>query len=527
MSDFVFQGEPPNITTATSFTEKNTTARTTNHTRYRPPHHRQQVTPPPPPVSPDNLVPTIDYNYDFLRYDDFQTRFPALPDWMEEVFRQQPSNNPQHHHDMLVDPNNKFIVLTCYVHSNSFSQNMGLEDCGGLTDRLLLLPLQLWMAHKSGRRLLIKYYKPWPLEEFLVPPPTTGGFEWRLPEGYLMDEWYQYGNRTRDQYKADRFHHWEMTFMRESHAQERVLFMNSNLLAIPMLKDNRMDTIIGASSEALWPAMFRRMFQPSPQTAQAIHAVTAQAQQQQPLLPGSYGAMHIRARWPDKRFKFAYKHQKWWRADKFGGAIDMTDPQTFQSIALLADHAVTCAARIMPDDNTARQVYVASDASEVITYLKNDSPLWADNKDANSIPEISFQPAGNHTNNTVYSKYDYDVPAWQVDAQKAKSIHIIARADYQIEPPHFDRNRWPSPSFALFVDLWIMAHAKCHSQGVGGFGRFGSVLSGSRRTCATRHRDYEGIVKSCATPAERKAWRAQHPEIVVDTWAITDKKNIT
>lgn len=258
--------------------------------------------------------------------------------------------------------------------------------------------------------------------------------------------------------------------------------------------------------------------------------------------------MHIRARWPDKRFKFAYKGAKWWRADKFGGAIDMQDPPTFRSVAALADHAIACTVRIMTsltttttkenakaNDQNQLTIYVASDASEVIEYLKQDSPYWSDNKlsqdmnDTASSP-IVWRPGSNkHTNTTpdgipsIYSQYDYDVPAWQIDTHTTK-LQILARSDYHLEPPHFDRNRWPAPNYALFVDLWIMAHASCHAQGVGGFGRFGSVLSGQRRVCATRHRDYTGIVQSCATPAERKVWRAKHPEIESESWAITDKK---
>jgi len=54
----------------------------------------------------------------------------------------------------------------------------------GLTDKLLLLPLNLWLAYKTGRHLLIKCSKPEPLEEFLV--LLAQGFDWRSPDGYLV-----------------------------------------------------------------------------------------------------------------------------------------------------------------------------------------------------------------------------------------------------------------------------------------------------------------------------------------------------
>ena len=103
------------------------------------------------------MVREIDYNYTFIRYNqDYKVMFP-LPQWMEDFLSKQPTGDPQKHHEMLTDPSNKFLVMTCYKYK------YGLEDCGGFTDRLYNLVYNMWSAHQTGRKLLIKYVKPRPL----------------------------------------------------------------------------------------------------------------------------------------------------------------------------------------------------------------------------------------------------------------------------------------------------------------------------------------------------------------------------
>jgi hypothetical protein len=133
----------------------------------------------------ENIDLHPDYDYDFIKYEDAKERFP-LPDWLENFLKTQPVAS---HNNTLSDPDAKFIVLTC--HKFQLTQ---MEDCGGLADSLCLLPSTLWLAHKTGRKLLIKYSKPAPLEHFLIPP--SDGFDWRLPDGYFDAEWEAYANRT-------------------------------------------------------------------------------------------------------------------------------------------------------------------------------------------------------------------------------------------------------------------------------------------------------------------------------------------
>jgi hypothetical protein len=107
------------------------------------------------------LVPVIDYNYTFLKYDD-NTKF-SVPVWLDEFLQSQPTAS---HHHTLTSPHNKFLVMTCHKYANHI-----VEACGGIADRFKLLRYNLWLAHQTGRTLLIKYSKPSPLEDYLVPVP--------------------------------------------------------------------------------------------------------------------------------------------------------------------------------------------------------------------------------------------------------------------------------------------------------------------------------------------------------------------
>ena len=143
----------------------------------------------------------------------------------------------------------------------------------------------------------------------------------------------------------------------------------------------------------------------------------------------------------------------------------------------------------------------------MIEYLAFSSPFWG----ANATHGRTRAWKGATTefvNSTDPMQHGWGVAAWEVPTR----ARVIVRTDYQKEAPHFDHKIWRSAQegYPIFVDLWLMAHAMCHSIGIGGFGRWASVLSGNHRQCSSRHRDYTSLSPSCATPAERKAWKSAH-----------------
>ena len=281
--------------------------------------------------------------------------------------------------------------------------------------------------------------------------------------------------------------------------------MNSNLAHLQM-------RIPGSETESsvedMWPGLFRRMFQPSAVVAKAIAPLVYNHQ----LQVNNYAAAHLRMRWPVRgggamtnmiQWTRNKSVVKWFQIDKANGVINMGNKNTSDLVARIADHAVECAIRVMPE---AKVVYVASDSAEVTHYLMHQSPYWAINATGTLTRKWRGTTLQVNTNSNDPTEHGWGVPAWEIPA----TAKVIAFARPGTALQHFDTMKvWKSPEegYSTFVDLWLMAHAKCHSTGLGGFGRFGSVLSGNRRKCASRHRDYTFSSPSCASPAERKSWK--------------------
>lgn len=378
--------------------------------------------------------------------EEFDFQFPnrsqfLLPEWLESFLQTQPTST---HADTLSDPNAKFIVMTCY----RFEQTQE-EKCGGITDRMTLLPYYLWLAKKTGRKLLIKYFKPSPLENYLVPPQD--GFDWRLPDGYFENELEAYANRTFQEFRDMRRMVWHEHIEKEPWNSSRVVFVNNNLAFPPILK--RFTKLTGMVREEVWPGIFRRLFEPSPAVAKIVTSIV----KQHGLVPGQYAGAHVRAKHPKGQgdIKLGKK-----RADKGGGGLNMKDERTKQIIQNITDNSVNCAVKIMPETKT---VYFASDTNEPVDHLMTDS-AWAPHfaRGSNTTSLLSRKPS------------------------------IITRPDGTKEPTHFDKeggHHQVEDMYPTIVDLWILSHAKCIAQGVGGFGAFASLLTGNHDTCHIVHRN--------------------------------------
>ena len=67
---------------------------------------------------------------------------------------------------------NRWIIMQCVATID--------KNCGGLADRLKIIPYMIRVAYTTKRILLIHWTKPAALENFLLPP--VGGFDWRTPK---------------------------------------------------------------------------------------------------------------------------------------------------------------------------------------------------------------------------------------------------------------------------------------------------------------------------------------------------------
>jgi hypothetical protein len=67
--------------------------------------------------------------------------------------------------------NQRFLIMRCL--------DVDIA-CGGASDRLQSVPAMLMLANMTGRMLFIKWNRPVPLQEFLVPP--EGSLDWTIPD---------------------------------------------------------------------------------------------------------------------------------------------------------------------------------------------------------------------------------------------------------------------------------------------------------------------------------------------------------
>jgi hypothetical protein len=387
---------------------------------------------------------TVYFNYTYS-IDELRVKFPKVPEWLDTFLSSQPVAT---HHDTLNDPEAKFIVMICHKLKGTVH-----EACGGLSDRLMRLPYYAWLAHKTGRKLLLYWSTPAPIEDFF--DVASDQFDWRIPSGFATEELERYANRSFNEYKAQRRIVWHHHIESPIHNRTKFIFANSNLAKIP----NEPDFLNGLQKHDVMGAIFHRLFKPSAKLMEQLNIIYSQ---NPGLIPGHYAAMHVRAKWPSGGIKTNKRH-----ADAYGGGLNMNNDDNKKLVESIADNAAYCAKKAMPE---TKYIYVCSDSDEIATYLIHQSPMWSIN----------------------------------ATSEKNQHVRIIARTNYTEEPMHLNNHGYPSDKYmGVFVDLWMMAFSSCLSQGLGGFGHFGSELSGNHLTCRVRHRNYGSrVLHECPRPGK-------------------------
>jgi hypothetical protein len=343
------------------------------------------------------------------------------------------------------------------------------EPCGGLTDRLRVLPYYVWLAHKSGRKLLIKHTKPHPLEEFFIPP--EGGLDWRLPDKYCEneEEFEIYANRSWEQMTEGRSIMWHEHIDNPYWNNTRFVFVNNNLSFESMMDVFHEET--GLKADDIWPNLFRRMFKPST----ALGKVIDDHANKYGLVPGAYSGAHVRARYPGEGIQEIRRKSNSTQEDE---VINMYDPPTRAVVNEIGENAIQCAVKLFPE---TRQVYFATDTNRIIDYLLHESPIWSPQ---NKNETLSTRPAI-----IIVSRPNYNKGSLHIDT------HLNFPGREGIAPV--------DEFYQIFIDLWILSHTKCLSQGLGGFGHFASILSGNHLQCRNRHRTIEmGSTNRCPNTLE-------------------------
>jgi hypothetical protein len=88
------------------------------------------------------------------------TNSTIIPNWMKEYFDWH-----EHQRQQILTPT-KYTEMNYLIMQCTFNHAI----CGGTSDRLKGIPTLLRYAARTNRFLLIHWERPWPLEEFLLPP---------------------------------------------------------------------------------------------------------------------------------------------------------------------------------------------------------------------------------------------------------------------------------------------------------------------------------------------------------------------
>lgn len=316
-------------------------------------------------------------------------RSSTLPLWIQEYFDwavEQQQN--------LTEANwqsQNYVVMQCLTSD---------AHCGGTSDRLKPIPLVILMAMRSKRLFYIRWTRPCPLEEFLLPPDH--GYNWTMPAWLVphMDD-----KSVRSFAKAN-----NRGFIEDAKKTSlKVLRARLQTFDGGSIYFNEELNHTGVSYESIYHDLFRILFQPSPPLQAIIDAELKSVG----LTPNEYATAHYRAFYGKR----------------------MPDEAKIRSTAI---NAVECASELRPGG----PIYFASDSMYAIESIQNY--------------------AREHNRSVVTSQNDEPL-----HLDKANSTNA---ADY----------------YSVFVDLFLLGMGNCGSVGMGGFGRYGLLLS-YNASCWNRH----------------------------------------
>ncbi|KAG7340961.1 hypothetical protein IV203_030572 [Nitzschia inconspicua] len=325
----------------------------------------------------------------------------------------------------------QFLILRCNVK----------DRCGGFADRIKPLPVFLAAAAKSHRILLIRWQRPAPLQEFLVPTELN----WTSPK-WLEDAIFHRrslrNNLTLDTFSSgtkmmrllDPDH--QQTFVLEGKIQDanggeglynelvlREAAKNDTELSHGINRPNqqpyfdfRSDSV--ARYNPIYHDVFHSVFQPSPPVATIIH----QTLQAMNLTPGNYISAHFRAGLEVKR-----------------GPKFKKDPTYLAEAGV---RAVNCSSLLQP----GWPIYFATDSRVSLQAVRD------------------YARRRHHQRSIVTFEQPLDV-----DGTPPPNLHIEKAEDWQTRPP--------SDFYPTFVDFLVMGSGRCMAYGGGGFGKFAGMLS--------------------------------------------------
>jgi hypothetical protein len=278
------------------------------------------------------------------------------------------------------------------------------------------------------RLLLVRWTRPFPLEEFLIP----FGINWTVPEWLVTNIPHLLNTKSAVRFNglATKLNSTKvMTAGLQIGAKQLLEFYNSQI---------RIDF---NDTEYTYQRVYRDLFHSIFALVNPIEELVQNTLIRLNLTPGAYTSVHVRARHHESGLLYG-NHT----IDKSGGLP--FSGETKVKLLTIMEYALSCAVTLRPGS----PIYIATDSHHATHH-------------------VILQNEAIHSvfNNASYRN---DAPVRVVGATHSRDpLHL----DEQHTPQHYSRT--PSDYYHIFADLWLLGMSQCSAVGVGGFGRLGMNLS--------------------------------------------------
>lgn len=357
-----------------------------------------------------------------------------IPEWMKDYFRwhrwkRSTWKDPTNDNTEDWRESERWLISQCLMSQDK-------RKCGGTADRLKPIPTLLRTAYENKRVFLIRWTRPAPLEEFLLPP--AGGFDWRIPPA--LDEFIEdkrKGKRLATKRLILEYAANGLSLVRARYQtgtpdksyNELVFDTNSTELGT---RDNQEQF----GFEPLFSRVWSVLFTPSPPIQEILQSRLSSLG----LVPNEYVASHLRA-------------------------LYAVDDRPLDEIHTFTENALACATNIYP----GVPIFFASDAAQALEHAQHFNGKQVQD-DANQTIKLKVVTAA--------------------DDKKASTSGETPNNDNSTlnHPWHLDSYIGPVENFYdTFVDLYMLAMAGCVTYGKGGYGHWGMLIGGHTQCQLKQH----------------------------------------
>ena len=361
---------------------------------------------------------------------------PVLPTWMKRYFRWHNEQSDAYKSASLDKKNStdyQFLVVRCLATDTK---------CGGTADRLAPAPFLILLACRMKRILLIHWERPSALDEFLVPV----SIDWRVP-GFLA-ETTNWKRTPRLTVMGDILSVLDPNYSEEGKHKRRkklpkvlpqvvtVLFQTNDHGAALYDQYRNQTQLLGneisfdehreqPTFHQVYSDTWKVLFRPSPPVQTRIDKSLQELQ----LVPGHYVAVHIRA--------------------------------LYQQAA-----------------GPKKTIFVAKNALHCASQLRfnNTEPIYVTTDSPNSTKAALDYAATDHPNDRVVAR-----------ATQGEVLHLDRGVAFLSK----NVSAWTTSSslnayYDTFVDLYLLANARCRSIHLGNFAKWASLMS-NYSDCTNNH----------------------------------------